>query len=100
MPHLVGAVRARQLVLLGWFVGLARAATALMLQVAINLVNLVVTTLLVLWFGFGVTGAALGALVAEAAGTIAGLALALRVVGVRLPRPAQVSTAPASCACS
>ena len=62
------------LVLLGWFVGLARAAIALALQVAINLINLVVTTLLVLWFGFGVTGAAIGAVVSEAAGTIAGLA--------------------------
>ena len=73
------------LVMLGWFVGIAHAAVALGLQVAINLVNLVVTTLLVLWFGFGVTGAAIGALVSEAAGTIAGLALALRIVGVRMP---------------
>jgi len=73
------------LVMLGWFVGIAHAAIALGLQVAINLVNLVVTTLLVLWFGFGVTGAAIGALVSEAAGTIAGLALALRIVGVRMP---------------
>ena len=73
------------LVMLGWLVGIAHAATALGLQVAINLVNLVVTTLLVLWFGFGVTGAAIGALVSEAAGTIAGLALALRIVGVRMP---------------
>jgi MATE family multidrug resistance protein len=73
------------LVMLGWFVGIAHAAIALGLQVAINLVNLIVTTLLVLWFGFGVTGAAIGALVSEAAGTIAGLALALRIVGVRMP---------------
>ncbi len=87
------------LVLLGWFVGIAHAAIALGLQVAINLINLVVTTLLVLWFGFGVTGAAIGALVSEAAGTIAGLALALRIVGVRMPA-ARCSTAPASCACS
>ena len=78
------------LVLLGWFVGIAHAAVALGLQVAINLVNLVVTTLLVLWFGFGVTGAAIGAVVSEAAGTIAGLALALRIVGVRMPATAQL----------
>ena len=73
-------------VLLGWFVGLARASIALALQVAINLVNLVVTSLLVLVFGFGVTGAAFGAVVAEAAGTLAGLALALRIVGARHAR--------------
>ena len=78
------------LVLLGWFVGIAHAAIALGLQVAINLINLVVTTLLVLWFGFGVTGAAIGAVVSEAAGTIAGLALALRIVGVRMPATAQL----------
>ena len=78
------------LVLLGWFVGIAHAAIALGLQVAINLINLVVTTLLVLWFGFGVTGAAIGALVSEAAGTIAGLALALRIVDVRMPATAQL----------
>jgi len=78
------------LVLLGWFVGIAHAAIALGLQVAINLINLVVTTLLVLWFGFGVTGAAIGALVSEAAGTIAGLALALRSVGVQMPHAAQL----------
>jgi MATE family multidrug resistance protein len=78
------------LVLLGWFVGIAHAAIALGLQVAINLINLVVTTLLVLWFGFGVTGAAVGALVSEAAGTIAGLALALRSVGVQMPHAAQL----------
>jgi MATE family, multidrug efflux pump len=73
------------LVMLGWFVGLAHAAIALGLQVAINLINLVVTTLLVLQFGFGVTGAAFGAVIAEAAGTCAGLAIALRLVGT--PRP-------------
>ena len=78
------------LVLLGWLVGIAHAAVALGLQVAINLVNLVVTTLLVLWFGFGVTGAAIGAVVSEAAGTIAGLALALRSVGVQMPHAAQL----------
>ena len=78
------------LVLLGWFIGLAHAAIALALQVAINLINLAVTTLLVLWFDFGVTGAAFGAVVSEAAGTIAGLAIALRIVGVRMPDAAQI----------
>ena len=47
--------------LLGWFVGLARADIALALQVAINLVNVVGTALLVLVLDLGVAGAALGA---------------------------------------
>jgi multidrug resistance protein, MATE family len=77
-------------VLLGWFVGLARANTALALQVAINLINLVVTALLVLGLDLGVSGAAFGAVVAEAAGTLAGLAVALRIVGARMPDAAQI----------
>ena len=72
-------------VLLGWFVGLARARTALALQVAINLINVVVIAVLVLGFGQGVAGAAFGAVAAEAAGTVAGLAIALRIVGARVP---------------
>ena len=70
-------------VLLGWFVGLARANVALALQVAINLVNAVAIALLVLVFDLGVAGAALAALIAEAIGTAAGLIVALRVVGAR-----------------
>jgi MATE family multidrug resistance protein len=72
-------------VLLGWFVGLARASTALALQAAINAINAVVVVVLVLVFDFGVRGAAFGAVVAEAAGTAAGLAVALRTVGARMP---------------
>jgi MATE family, multidrug efflux pump len=73
------------LVMLGWFVGLGRAATALSLQVAINLINVVVTMLLVLHYELGVAGAAAGALAGEATGTLAGLVLAIRAVGARLP---------------
>jgi MATE family multidrug resistance protein len=78
------------LVMIGWFVGLARASTALALQVAINLINLAVTALLVLTFDFGVSGAAFGAVVAEAAGAGAGLVIALRIVGARMPDWASV----------
>ena len=70
-------------VLLGWFVGLARANVALALQVAINLVNAVAIALLVLVFDFGVAGAALAGVIAEIIGTAAGLIVALRVVGAR-----------------
>ncbi|TMJ03451.1 MAG: MATE family efflux transporter [Alphaproteobacteria bacterium] len=77
-------------VLFGWFVGLARARTALALQVVINLVNLAVTALLVLRLNFGVSGAAVAAIAAEAAGTMAGFVVALRIVGAGMPDAAQV----------
>jgi len=77
-------------VLFGWFVGLARARTALALQVLINLINLAVTVLLVLRLNFGVSGAAFAAVAAEAAGAIAGLVIALRIVGGRMPDMARI----------
>lgn len=78
------------LVLLGWLTGLARANTALALQVLVNLVNLAATVLLVWEFGLGVPGAAFGAVIAEAIGMLAGLAVALRLVGARLPAVASI----------
>ena len=87
-------------VLLGWFVGLARASTALALQVAINLIDVVVIVLLVLMFDFGVAGAAFGARGGGSRRTIAGLAIALRIVGARMPDARACSTARGSCACS
>ena len=49
-----------------------------------------VTCLLVLWLDFGVAGAAFGAVVAEAFGTVAGLVLAFRIVGARMPDMARI----------
>jgi multidrug resistance protein, MATE family len=77
-------------VMLGWFVGLSRASTALALQIAINLINLGATALLVLVFQFSVTGAALGSVIAEAAGALAGLVIALGLVGTRMPDRARL----------
>jgi multidrug resistance protein, MATE family len=81
-------------VLLGWFVGLARASTALALQVAINVIDAAVIMLLVLMFDFGVAGAAFGAVVAEVVGFIAGVAIALRIVGARMPDARRVFDRP------
>jgi MATE family multidrug resistance protein len=72
-------------VLLGWLIGLARANTALTLQVLVNLVNLVATVGLVLYAGLGVTGAAFAAVIAEAIGMLVGLAIAFRLVGAGFP---------------
>src|SRR6185295_18275361 len=78
------------LVLLGWLIGLARANTALALQVLVNAVNLAATIFLVLHVGLGVTGAAFAAVFAEATGMIVGLAIAFRLVGTRLPSRAGI----------
>src|SRR5262245_33812391 len=60
-------------VLLGWLIGQARAMLALAVQVAINLVNMAVTVLLVLTLDTGIAGAAIAAVVAEAAGLLLGV---------------------------
>jgi MATE family multidrug resistance protein len=71
------------LTLVGWLVGTARAGHALALQIAINTLNIALTALLVLWLDFGIAGAALAAVFAEAAGLAAGLALAWRLLAGR-----------------
>ena len=43
---------------LGWLIGIARAGTALALQIAINVVNIALTVLLVLVLDYGIAGAA------------------------------------------
>ena len=55
-------------VILGWLVGQARANPALALQIVINLVNAAATILLVLVYDTGIAGAAIAALLSEAAG--------------------------------
>src|SRR5262249_2304493 len=67
--------------LVGWLVGTARASIALALQIAINALNIALTLLLVLWLDFGIAGAALAAVLAEAAGFAAGLVVAWRLLG-------------------
>jgi len=78
------------LVLLGWLIGLARANTALALQILVNVVNLAATIVLVLYVGLGVTGAAFAATFAEAIGMAGGLAIAFRIVGAALPARASI----------
>jgi MATE family multidrug resistance protein len=71
--------------LFGWFVGLSRAKLALALQIAVNVTNAIVITVLVVALDYGVRGAALAAVVAEAVGATVGLIIALRAVGARIP---------------
>jgi len=66
-------------VVLGWLIGQARTRLALGTQIAINLINMAATVLLVLVFDFGIAGAAVAALVAEAAGLLLGVLIARRL---------------------
>jgi multidrug resistance protein, MATE family len=68
-------------VVLGWLIGQARARLALATQVTINLINMAATAVLVLAFDFGIAGAAIAALIAEAAGLVLGVSIARRLSG-------------------
>jgi MATE family multidrug resistance protein len=67
-------------VMLGWFVGLARPLKALSVQITVNVINMVLTVVSVLGLGWGVSGAALSAVIAEACGLALGLTLAWRML--------------------
>ena len=66
-------------VVLGWLIGQARAKLALALQIAINLINMTATALLVLVADAGIAGAAIAAVIAEAAGLLLGILIAWRL---------------------
>jgi MATE family multidrug resistance protein len=63
-------------VVLGWLIGQARAKLALGTQITINLINAAATVVLVLVFDFGIAGAAIAAVIAEAAGLVLGMLIA------------------------
>src|SRR5258708_20546251 len=63
----------------GGLVGRARARLALGVQIGINVINAAATGLLVLVLDFGIAGAAIAALVAEAAGLLLGILIAGRL---------------------
>jgi len=65
--------------LLGWYIGLGRAGVSFAVQLMINVLNMVLAILFVLWLGGGVAGVGYAALIAEWAGAFVGLAIALRI---------------------
>ncbi|MBL0405709.1 MATE family efflux transporter [Microvirga aerilata] len=67
-------------VILGSTLGRGRTDLGLFLQVAINVANIVLTMMLVLGFGLGITGAAIGTALAEVLGAGLGI-LVLRRLG-------------------
>ena len=89
--------------MLGWLIGQARARLALGMQIAINLINMAATMLLVLVFDFGIAGAAIAAVIAEAAGLAArraDRAAPDATDGSTVAARDRCSTAPNCCACS
>jgi MATE family multidrug resistance protein len=71
-------------VVLGWLIGQARAKLALGTQITINVINMAATVLLVLVFDFGIAGAAIAAVIAEAAGLVLGVLIARGLSKVEL----------------
>ena len=71
-------------VILGWLIGQARARLALGTQIAINLINVAATVLLVLVLDYGIPGAAIAAVIAEAAGLLLGILIAGRLTHWKL----------------
>ena len=74
-------------VVLGWLIGQARARLALGTQITINVINMAATIALVLLLDFGIAGAAIAALIAEACGLLLGVLIARRLAqGLAVPR--------------
>lgn len=67
--------------LLGWFYGRAEATTGMLLQLIVHGSNIVLSIWLVYGLGWGVTGVALGTVLAQAVAAIVGLGLVLRQGG-------------------
>jgi putative MATE family efflux protein len=65
-------------VIFGYLLGRAQARTGLVLQILVNGVNIVLTILLGLQLGYGITGIAWATAMAEVVGAIIGLAVVLR----------------------
>jgi MATE family multidrug resistance protein len=74
-------------VVLGWLIGQAHAKLALTVQIAINVINMATTVLLVLVLDAGIAGAAIAAVVAEAAGLLLGVLIARHLNHGRLGVP-------------
>ncbi|WP_417449084.1 MATE family efflux transporter [Kordiimonas sp.] len=66
----------------GYLIGVARARTALMLQLVLNITNGVLNLVFVLGLDMGVSGIALGSLIAEWLACLFGLVLLFRALGL------------------
>ena len=78
--------------LMGWFVGISRSALALKMQIVLNAVNIILSPLFVIQFGWGLWGVGIASAIAEWCGLAAGLWLAYTAIKGRGGfRPAALS---------
>ncbi len=77
-------------VVLGWLIGQARAGLALAIQIVINFINMAATVALVIGMNAGIEGAAVAAVVAEAAGLVLGVVVARTITHRPLDVPRAV----------
>jgi len=66
---------------LGWFIGLGRAGTGLVLQLVLNGLNIALSVLFVMGFGWSVEGVAFATVLSEIAAALLGGLLVLRSAG-------------------
>lgn len=69
--------------LMGWFVGLGQSKRALTMQLWLNLVNIILSPLFVIGFGWGIFGVGIATAIADWAGLAAGLILAAHEIKKR-----------------
>jgi MATE family multidrug resistance protein len=82
-------------VVLGWLIGQARAGLALLIQIAINFINMAATVVLVIGMDAGIEGAAIAAVVAETVGLVLGIVVARAITHqpLNVPRAALLDRA-------
>ena len=69
--------------LMGWFVGISRSGLALKMQIVLNAVNIILSPLFVIHFGWGLWGVGIASAIAEWCGLGAGLWLAYSAIRKR-----------------
>ncbi|MDB2437461.1 MATE family efflux transporter [Hellea sp.] len=69
--------------LMGWFVGIGRSGLALKMQIVLNVVNILLSPLFVIHFGWGLWGVGIASAIAEWCGLAAGLWLAYTAIKAR-----------------
>lgn len=69
--------------LMGWFVGISRSGLALKMQIVLNVVNIILSPLFVIQFGWGLWGVGIASAIAEWCGLGAGVWLAYSAIKTR-----------------
>jgi len=78
LPAALGSIA-----LMGWFVGISRSGLALKMQIILNIVNVILSPLFVIYFGWDLWGVGIASAIAEWCGLAAGLWLAVSAIKSR-----------------